>query len=562
MTTRREFILSGAAIAVAGACDINGQPVDAVGYHALFDFDTTMFTGAITEPDGTVNNLVGYHGVGDLPPLGSCPTPTATFSGVVDLPEGFTVPTGETWTLDPDVDTTITVAANIVIHGTLRALPNPGVKHTIRFVGINEATIVGGHTMHPIATDVGLWVDGGILDISGTRKVAWNRTGIDPSWSASDELIVTPTAVGDYVARPFTSGSPVPTASSSTLYSGANQITRTYTAEVVNLSRNVTIESVGGRAHIMFINCTRPQRLAYAEIRNLGPTGKMGRYPLHVHMNGEGTAGSSFVGNVARDCGNNAFVSHESHGCDHSESIAYRTIGNAFWWDANDETNRVRWDRCGAIETQWPKRGAECAGFMFGEGVGNSCVDSFATGTTTYGGAFAWPATANQNEHNVWGVEGCVSHNNNGTGVHVWQNDSNPHAVIGFVSYRNKGDGFIQGAYINRYRYFRCVAFGNTGADFSAHALGDWLVDSCWIERFLVTKHTFASGRPLIEWTQNYPVVSVTIDEATNNGTVGGNIRFVSKAWRADIPRSRVTVTSLLSTIEFANKGESFTLAP
>ena len=111
--------------------------------------------------------------------------------------------------------------------------------------------------MAPVATDIGLWVDGGILDISGTPKTAWNRTGSDPSWLPTDQLIVTPTTAGGLPVVAISPAAPVPTASSTTLFDGtADEMTSTYTAEVVNLTRNVHDRIGGGRAHIIFINCT------------------------------------------------------------------------------------------------------------------------------------------------------------------------------------------------------------------------------------------------------------------------------------------------------------------
>ena len=539
----------------------DGDIVEASGepYNATFDFATDTFTGTIIEPDGTVNNLSGYHGTGELPPLGTAPSSAdVVLSGMLEYPAGFTVPQGEVWEIDPTVDTLIVSGGNIIVNGTLRAHPDASVTHRIRFVGINEASIAGGHAMAPVVSDVGLWVDGGVLDISGVEKVAWNRTGVDPSWLPSDELIVTPVEVGQYRAAPFVAGSVVPSASSATV----GGVTHTWSAEVVNLTRNFAIESVGGRAHIMFINCVSSQRLSHASLVNLGPAGKMGRYPLHVHMCGEGVDGSNFRGNVARDCGNHAFVTHMSHGCDHSWSVAYRTIGAAFWWDDNTETDRCRWDNCGAIDTL-PTSGGSATGFVFNEGSGNSCTGAFATGTASLTGAYTWPATANKSDRNVWGVFDCVAHNNESSGVYVWQNDSNPHAVIGFVCYRNKLAGFTHGAYRNRYRYFRCVAFGNDVGDFVAHALGDWMVSGCWLEVFKITRHTLDGGVALIQSSLGWPVRSLIVDEAVNGGVVGGRVVFTSSHWRSDLPQSRVTVQSQTSMIEVVNSSEaSFVLTP
>lgn len=550
----------------AFVCDIPGTSATSGGYVAAFDFAESSFTGTITEPDGTVNNLSGYHGTGTLPPLGGveCP-PVASaadvvLSGVVEYPQGFTVPAGQVWELDPNVNTTVTVGGNIVVNGTLRARPSSTVTHRIRFAGINEANIVGGMVMAPLASDVGLWVDGGVLDISGTRKVAWNRNGTDPTWLPTDQLLAAPTAPGDYVTRPHVGQ--VANVSTPTLYAGTtHQITRTYQGEVFNMTRNMIIESISGRAHIMFINVTQPQSLEYTELVRLGPTGKLGRYPLHVHMNGDGTDGSLFRGNVAKNCGNHAFVPHASNGCDMSFSIAYRTTGDAFWWDLDNETERISWDRCAAIETK------DGSGFVLGEGVGMSCVSSVAVGTVANSSAagFMWASQAN-GDRNVWLVEDSVAHNNNTHGFRVWQNDSTPHAISRCVAYRNALEGFSHGAYINRYRYFQCVAFGNVTGDMVAHALGSWSALNCWVGVFRLTRHSQpATGVNLIESSRDWPVQSIQISEGASGGPAnGGLFRFVSSHFRSDILPANVTVTGLhLSTIEVVNnKAPSFTLRP
>lgn len=469
------------------------------------------------------------------------------FSGVVELSEGFTVPTGETWELDPATDTTITVSSNIVVNGTLRATPNPGVNHTIRFTGINETDIVGGHAMAPVASDVGLWVDGGALDIAGTPKTPWNRTGNDPTWQPTDELRVTPMTPGVWLSQPFAIGNAVPTVSTPTIY---DDTSHTYAAEVMNLTRNVTIEAVGGRAHIIIMNATKPQRLEYATLNNLGPTGKLGRYPLHVHHCGNGVDGSVFRGNVARSCGNHAYVTHLSNGCDHTGSIAYKCSGgDAFWWDNDDESERVRWDLCGAVECKG-------SGFRLGEGIGNSCIGSFAVGNdaATSNGGFLWPEAAN-GDRNVWAFDDCTAHNNRLDGFRVWQNDKGEHALLRCSSFFNAWAGFGHGAYNNRYRYFNCVAFGNDKGDFVAHALGRWTVRDCWIDKFRIVKHNAASadGPCRIEIGRGWPVFAIEVDEAGH----GGDFEFISNYSKNDLTESDFDVVSQLSTISVDNHTQS-----
>lgn len=540
------------------------------GYSAALDFGVDTFTGTITEPDGTVNNLSGYHGVGDLPALGGnpCPEPTPStpsapstadvvLSGDVDYPDGFTVPAGQVWEFDPTVSTTVTVGANIVVHGTLRSVPpGPGVTHRIRFVGINEANYVGGHTHHPVTSDVGLWVDGGVLDISGNQKVSWNRTGTDPSWFPTDELIVCPTGIGAFEAAPYTGG-PLPTATTETL--DHDDVSHTYTGEVVNLTRDFVIESVDGMAHIMFLHVTKAQRLSFVELRRLGPAGVLGRYPLHVHMNGDGSDGSVFRGNVARDCRNHAFVPHTSHGCDFTGSIAYRTELSAFWWDVKDITNRTRWDRCGAVET------ISGSGFELLAGIGNTCVDSFAFGTraNVSNAGLLWPSHTN-GKPSEWATSGVVTHNNQSAGLRTWNNDEIARTIVFAASYRNLRGGLSFGAYKHAYRVENSVFFDNAEADVDARALGRWAIRNCWIGHLTISAHNVSSQDvSLVHTGRGWTVGRVTVKESPTGQTDAGFFRIQSGYQKNDLGPDDFTIQSQTSVIEVANvRQPSFTLTP
>ncbi len=137
---------------------------------------------------------------------------SGTVSGNQTFNDGFEVPAGTTLTFDPNVSTTVTVRANVIVYGTLVMKPaSPSVIHRLVFADVDESVFVGGG-LDPVNTDIGLWVMGaGKLDIAGAEKQAWNRTGDHSSWSDGDELIVTPTAPGDYEFRSFTRGGTVPT---------------------------------------------------------------------------------------------------------------------------------------------------------------------------------------------------------------------------------------------------------------------------------------------------------------------------------------------------------------
>ena len=295
--------------------------------------------------------------------------------GTVRL-SGHTVRAGHTLRFDPSSDTTLELTRNLVVDGTLEMKPNRGVRHTIRFVGIDEADFVGGG-MDVLDTDVGLWVIGdGRLDIEGTPRAGWNRTGRDPTWMATDQILTTPFAPGDTKTFSPYSGH---------LASVTGPDGRVFTQEAFNLTRSVRIEGTPtGRSHVI-IRSTAPQNIQYAAFRYMGPrtpvggqaisTAVLGRYGLHFHMCSDGSRGSVVRGVVVRDCGNHAFVPHMSDGITFRDCIAYNVNENAYFWDAGDPTNDTLWDHCMAAGlVPIPSfRGYTLAGFVLGMGRGTNC---------------------------------------------------------------------------------------------------------------------------------------------------------------------------------------------
>lgn len=368
-------------------------------------------------------------------------------------PEGFEVPAGETW----EVVGTVETPRNVIVRGTLRM--RPGAR--LRFVGVDESSFVGGG-MDPLDSDVGLWVmDAGVLDIQGSARAGWNRTGTDPSWRSGDEILVAPVSGfgSDLAFSPFVPGSPVP------------QVRSCPPAEVMNLTRDVVIEGTPtGRSHI-FIHSTAPQVIKHCLIRNMGPTGKLGRYPLHFHHCGDGSRGSVVEGVVVRDCGNHAFVPHASYGITFRDCVAYNVMRHAYWWDPpprwDDPSNNshdIRYEHCLAAKIiPWIEAGGgdkfRLSGFFLGLGSGNACVDCAAVAVGGYAdtSGFQWPESGSGR----WLFEDCVAHNNANDGIFVWDNNGTGHVITRFTAYRNGDNGIQHGAYVNEYVYRDCVLVEN-----------------------------------------------------------------------------------------------------
>jgi hypothetical protein len=374
----------------------------------------------------------------------------------------LTVAAGEVYEFDPNRSVTLTVTgsgdATLLVLGTLRMKPaNSGVVHKIRFTGGGEIMVM----------------DNGRLDIQGTTKQAWNRTGDHATWTSQDQLVVAPINPGDYTFRSFTKGGTVPQVSNRH---------GVFKAEVMNLTRNVVIEgttSVPMRRIMLMADV--PQTINYAEVRYIGDPDEVGFYPIHFHLMGEGARGSVVEGTVVHDAYHHAFVVHGSHGVTLRDCIAYDVEADAYWWDLPPEsdfdndinnTHDVVYDNCIAADVHRAdlddpiSRPNELSGFLMGAGVNNTARGCVAVGVG--GGVrtsgYHWPSKANS-QTSPWVFEDCMTHNSRQYGIFVWQNTaSERHHIDRFISFHNGLGPVKHGAYNNRgYHYRDCVFFGNGG---------------------------------------------------------------------------------------------------
>ncbi len=415
---------------------------------------------------------------------------------------GVSISSGATLEFDKDKSTTLQSSGNIVVDGTLRMKPS-GAKiiQTIRFIDVDENQFVGGG-MDVLSTDIGLWIMGaGTTDISGSVKTSWtNATGNIAKnvsnitvkervgWMAGDEISIAPTespAVGGFFSSGFDKttikriSGPLVMLSNSTARAHP-QVNGTWTAEVMNLSRNVKIEGTPtGRAHI-FIRSTSKQIIEYAEIRYMGPRKDQngdgvkelvaGRYGLHFHHCMDGSRGSVVKGNVIRDTGNHCYVPHRSNEILFVDNVSYNTLETSFWWDPGEPTHDVIYDHnivavCNYIprSINMNAEGApnfSSSGFALNTGDGNVCkncvVVGGAMGDFASGGAYNWEADEIEG---VWVFINNLAHNND-CGLRVWQNSTRNHVIEDYFAYHNKM-GIFHGAYANSYTYNGGVLYGN-----------------------------------------------------------------------------------------------------
>ncbi|MGH7556479.1 MAG: hypothetical protein ACREMD_01595 [Gemmatimonadota bacterium] len=391
--------------------------------------------------------------------------------------DGFIVPGGEVWKIDGEVQSN----GNVIVEGTLVMRAGD----TLRFVEIDESGFVGGG-MKPLDSDTGLWVIGdGALDIEGSAVQAWNRTGVDPTWTEGHEIVLMPWKNGDSgwdwekdvsTIQPYTLGQPVP------------ELIPGFPTEVVNLTRDVRIEGTPeGRTHIWILS-RKPQRIRHAAIRYVGPqqsgdrgrlAGVSGRYGLHFHRMGDAARGSIVEGVVIRDCGNHAFVPHASHGITFRRCVAFDTFTEQFWWDIVDPNNTSRarrtdftqsddvvYEECLGVLARWNGPGYHGSNFLLNRTEGGAIVGCVAVGCQAWkeGSGFHWPSKANF-PPNVWRWKDNLSHNHLKGGFRVWQNTKNIHEVSGLRAFNCGEFGIANGAYGTpgyRWSDFEIVGLGGS----------------------------------------------------------------------------------------------------
>lgn len=431
---------------------------------------------------------------------GSADTPvissghTIVFDMATTTVAGLNISAGGTLSFNPVATVTLQTNKNVVVLGKLVMKPTSAANnHTLRFINVNENNFVGGG-MDVLASDVGLWVMGaGALDLLGASKTSWtNATGAisqgattvnvksSSNWRVGDAICIAPTeapGVGAAYSTAFEETTIKSVSGTSVTLNKATsrphpQVNNLWTAEVMNLSRNVNIEGTStGSAHI-FVRSTSKQSVRFVGMRYLGPrkdkngdgTKELvpGRYGIHFHHCMEASRGSLVEGCIMREINNHSYVPHVSHGITFLNNIAYNVVETAFWWDPGDPTHEIIYDRnivaiCRYIPRSLNMNAEDAptfssSGFALNTGDGNVCSNNVVVaggmGDVADGGAYNWEAVVNEG---VWIFNNNVAHNND-CGLRVWQNSTRNHVIEDYVSYHNKM-GMFHGAYANSYTY-------------------------------------------------------------------------------------------------------------
>lgn len=438
---------------------------------------------------------------------------------------GVTIDSGGTLAFSSSRSATLNSTMNVVVFGKLMMQPSsPSKVHTLRFIGVDESRFVGGGN-NVLATDVGLWaMTAGQLQLSGSGKTAWARLAgsasagdttlaldtVPTGWAAGDELSIAPTEAPTVGDRSYTGFDDVRVSSVADgvvtldrpLAFDHPKVNGEWTAEVLNLSRNVRIEGMPplyenpnskqknnpGRSHILIRNTTPVlQTIANVAIRYMGPRRSVdgrddaegrgfvpGRYGVHLHNSGGNNRGSTIEGTVVRDAGSHAFAVHATHGVTLRNNITYRTIEAAYWWDppakGGDLTQNSAdgiWD--GNVAASVRPYGRDGA-FVLGSGllsrgggaeafgkIQNIVINSVAVGTLggSSSSGFSWGSNPG-----LWEFANNVAHNNSDAGIAFWNNSKFDHVIGKFITYHNV-TGINHGGYANHVRYEDGTVYGN-----------------------------------------------------------------------------------------------------
>ncbi|HEX6427677.1 MAG TPA: PKD domain-containing protein [Niastella sp.] len=499
-TTRRKF-LRDASVTATGLCitsqlgakkqEIRANSIKCAPRQtfALLGTISTLQSGKWSDPATWGGKLPG---TADIPLISS--GHTVTYDLTTAIVAGVSISSGATLQFDSSKSTTLQSSGNVVVEGKLQMRPaSASVIQTLQFINIDESKFVGGG-MEVLGSDVGLWAMGsGVLDLVGTAKTAFVRAAGNifsgtntislnstPSgWQAGDDISIAPTE-SPVVGSAFTNGFEDRTinsisGSSLTLNAGTvrahPQVNNLWTAEIINLTRNVRIEGTAtGRTHI-FIRTSVPQTIQNVQIRYIGPrknrTGDataefvLGRYGLHFHHCDNGSVGSLIQGCVIRDTGSHCYVPHSSNGVTMKGNVAYNFMEIAFWWDVLDLTHGITWDGNLVAKGSFFHNAADIdngdaptftvSAFLLGVGDDNVCNNNIAIGMTgdhRNGGGYFWQEGLIES---VWEFKGNMAHNCCG-GLVTWQNNLKLHVIEDSVLYNNEM-GIYHGAYSNSYLY-------------------------------------------------------------------------------------------------------------
>jgi G8 domain len=149
--------------------------------------------------------------------------------------------------------------------------------------------------------------------------------------------------------------------------------------EVANLSRNVIVESADtavARGHTMYHRYSSGS-ISYAEFRQLGKAGNLGKYSLHFHRVGDTMRGSSVVGASIWDSANRWLTIHGTNSLVVRDCVGFRSVGHGFFLEDGTEVENILDGNLAVQALEGSPLPGQVFSFDRNEGAGFWWVNSF-----------------------------------------------------------------------------------------------------------------------------------------------------------------------------------------
>ncbi|MGH2627753.1 MAG: G8 domain-containing protein, partial [Anaerolineales bacterium] len=423
-----------------------------------------------------------------------------------------------------------------------RPIPS-SVTAEIRLVVPAGTTFQGGDFA---PGDVGIWIfEGGRWDVAGAPiRHTWTKLArpVGPGdlavvvradvtdWSAGATVLVTPTGrspeAADFEERTVEGVRRLPKglyevrlrSALARAHDGGGH----FSGEIALLSRNARILSKYPdrvKAHTMYMAGANGG-ISYAELRDLGARGVLGRYPVHFHMMGDTSRGMVLRGASIWRSDNHFLNIHGSSGITVEDTVGYDVPGAGFFLEAasgrsgGQESLRSTQDKRVRREEERERRASESRRkgeepfgnvdnifihnlgakavwrpgaleertrvSLFWIGAFNTIlIDNVAVGAVG-GRDFSGFHLAENADHSLsrlpLAMVGNEAHSNGAHGLFSWTNSKLAFDIVGFSAWRNGRSGVALGAYNHRFRLFNAALSEN-----GLHNVGTWVIRP-WIQ--------------------------------------------------------------------------------
>ena len=364
------------------------------------------------------------------------------------------------------------------------------------------------------ANDIGLWTfPGGRWDINGAPlRHTWGKLIEDAGagttslkvrenvtdWSVGSDVLVTATNVGpalaEYEVRQIASvswgGDHTKITLTQPLGYAHKGIVGAAAGEVALLSRNVSVSSkylYPQLGHTMYMqNATGS--VAYAEFRDLGNLGCLGRYPVHFHMMGESSRGMAVRGASIWRSQNHFLNLHGSAGVLIEDTVGFDAVGAGFFI-GEAATGMLSPDnvfihnlaakvveKAGMLQTD-----TRTSGFWIRNG-NTVLIDNVAAGSWQQykldSGFFLQGDGEFDPAKRVLVFVRNEAHSNKSNGWLSWTNTGQYFVLLDFRTWRNGKTGMFWGAYGPKFHIHRAQAFENVESNIHTTVVRAHLQDS------------------------------------------------------------------------------------